>query len=88
MSTQPTRQWPHPAPLPGQRLSPAHRGVGQINGLLIPSLQRFIIPIPIRLDPPGSGEAFEVGLTQHHLYLVSATSRVFSAPAPAPPREH
>jgi hypothetical protein len=63
-------------------------GVGQINGLLIPSLQRFIIPIPIRLDPPGSGEAFEVGLTQHHLYLISATSRVFSAPAPTPPREH
>jgi hypothetical protein len=63
-------------------------GVGRINGLLIPSLQRFIIPIPIRLDPPGSGETFELGLTQHHLYLISATSRVFSAPAPTAPREH
>jgi hypothetical protein len=63
-------------------------GVGQINGLLIPSLQRFTIPVPVRLDPPGSGQVFEVGLTQHHLYLVSTTSRVFSAPAPTAPREH
>jgi hypothetical protein len=55
---------------------------GHINGLLIPSLQRFTIPVPAGLDPPGSGDVFEVGLTQHHLYLVSATSRVFSTLAP------
>jgi hypothetical protein len=63
-------------------------GVERIHGLLIPSLQRFTIPVPARLNPPGSGEVFEVGLTQHHLYLVSATNRVFSAPAPTAPREH
>jgi hypothetical protein len=62
-------------------------GVGEINGLLIPSLQRFTIPIPVRLDPPGSGEVFEVGLTQHHIYLISTTNRVLSAPAPTAPRE-
>jgi len=63
-------------------------GVGRINGVLIPSLQRFTIPVPARLAPPGSGHVFEVGLTQRHLYLVSATSRVFSAPAPTAPRAH
>jgi hypothetical protein len=62
--------------------------VGQINGLLIPSLQRFTIPVPARLDPLSFGEVFEVGLTQRHLYLVSATSRVYSAPAPTAPRRH
>lgn len=63
-------------------------GVGRIDGLLIPSLQRFTIPVPARLDPQSSGEVFEVGLTQHHLYLIGGTSRVFSAPAPTALREH
>ena len=57
-------------------------GVGQIDGILIPSLRRFTIPVPARLDPPGSGEIFEVGLTRHHLYIVNGSSRVFSAPSP------
>jgi hypothetical protein len=61
--------------------------IGRINGLLIPSLQRFTIPVPARLDPNSSDEPFEVGLTEHHLYLISAGSRVFSAPAPTAPRE-
>jgi hypothetical protein len=63
-------------------------GVGRINGLLIPSLQRFTIIVPARLDPQSSGEVFEVGLTQHHLYLIGGTSRVFSAPAPTAPGAH
>jgi hypothetical protein len=48
------------------------------------SLSMFIVPVS---TPPGYGEVFEVGLTQHHLYLIGATSRVFSAPAPTAPRE-
>jgi hypothetical protein len=63
-------------------------GVGRINGVLIPSLQRFTIPVPASLSPPGSGHVFEVGLTQSHIYLVSQTSRVFSAPGPTAPHAH
>ena len=32
-------------------------GVGQINGLLIPSRQRFTIPVPARLDPRASAKS-------------------------------
>lgn len=63
-------------------------GVGRINGVLIPSLQRFTIMVPDRLDPQSSGEVFEVGLTQRHIYLIGGTSRVFSAPAPTAPGAH
>lgn len=57
----------------------------QIHGIFLPSLQRFSIPVPTRIDPSdGTNDEYGVGLTAHRLYLSSGT-RLWSTPAPTPP---
>lgn len=61
-------------------------GRGTVQGMWLPSRQRFAIPVPAGVDPShGTDASYEVGLTGRHLYL-STLVHLWRAPIPARPR--
>lgn len=58
---------------------------GRVDGVWLPSRQRFTIPVPTSVDRfPGFDSDYEVGLTKRHLYL-STLTHVWQAPIPTQP---
>lgn len=51
----------------------------QILGLSLPSLRRFVIPVPAELGYP----AVQVTVSSRHLYALDDTGRLWSSPAPS-----
>jgi hypothetical protein len=63
---------------------------GRLNGIFLPSKQKFTIPVPPTVDPnqPGfaNGDRYQLALTPTRLYLITPQGGIWSFPAPASPK--
>jgi hypothetical protein len=60
----------------------------ELHGVLLPSLRRFMVPLPDTIDLGATGVQSSIALSSTRLYALDGEGQLWSAPAPvAPPRQ-